>query len=324
MDNAQRLESIGFYTLSDERARRASDPHAPMSRCELLVTSRCNFKCPYCRPMCHGDIPLTQALEVLRLWTDDHLENLRFSGGEPTLYRDLPLLVKYAKKKGVQRIAVSTNGSASKRIYEDLIGAGVDDWSISLDACCAQDSSRLSGVAARVFDTVVENIMWMAKVSYLTIGTVITEANEVQVGRIILLANQLGVSDIRVIPAAQYSKTLRDINLPDWLINAHPILRYRVERARAGHPVRGLRPGDPDHCYLVRDDSAVQGGYHYPCIIYLRENGDPIGTVGSNMRAERWDWHRGHNPHHDPICQANCLDVCVDMNKKCRDMEASR
>ena len=43
-----KLEDIGFYTLSDSRARNASE-NSPLWRCELLITSQCNFKCPYCR-----------------------------------------------------------------------------------------------------------------------------------------------------------------------------------------------------------------------------------------------------------------------------------
>ena len=43
-----RLEEIGFYTLSDERAKNVSST-SRMQRTEMLVTGRCNFSCPYCR-----------------------------------------------------------------------------------------------------------------------------------------------------------------------------------------------------------------------------------------------------------------------------------
>lgn len=45
-----KLEDIGFYTLSDARALSASE-YSPLMRCELIVTSRCNFrkKCRYSR-----------------------------------------------------------------------------------------------------------------------------------------------------------------------------------------------------------------------------------------------------------------------------------
>jgi len=42
------LKEIGFYTLSDDRAKQASET-SPLQRCELILTARCNFRCPYCR-----------------------------------------------------------------------------------------------------------------------------------------------------------------------------------------------------------------------------------------------------------------------------------
>ena len=107
-------------------------------RTELIITSSCNFKCPYCRGMreeCRGDMPLAQALETIRIWTEDDLKNIRFSGGEPTLHKRLLEMVTYAKARGVERIAISTNGSASQDLYGSLIDAGVNDISVSLDAC---------------------------------------------------------------------------------------------------------------------------------------------------------------------------------------------
>jgi hypothetical protein len=64
---------------------------------------------------------------------------------------------------------------------------------------------------------------------------------------------------------------------------------------------------------------AVANGYHFPCIIYMREQGDPIGQVGPNMRKERYEWMVNHDAHKDPICSKNCLDVCIDYNNKCKE-----
>ncbi len=80
-----KLEEIGFYTLSDERARNGSAT-SPMERCELILTTRCAFKCEYCRglPKYSGDISVEDAYSTLKLWCDDNLKHVRFSGGEPT------------------------------------------------------------------------------------------------------------------------------------------------------------------------------------------------------------------------------------------------
>ncbi|MCK4814581.1 hypothetical protein KA005_02330, partial [bacterium] len=62
-----KLEDIGFYTLTDSRAETASST-SRLSRCELILTSRCNFKCPYCRSVGGDDIPIKDAKDIVQLW----------------------------------------------------------------------------------------------------------------------------------------------------------------------------------------------------------------------------------------------------------------
>ena len=109
-----KLENIGFYTLCDDRAANVSAT-SPMWRCEMIITDRCNFRCPYCRGLrsdCQGDMPTEKALEIVNWWADGGLKHIRFSGGEPTVHAGLPAMVAEAAKRGVNRIALSTNGSA--------------------------------------------------------------------------------------------------------------------------------------------------------------------------------------------------------------------
>lgn len=285
-----------------------------MWRCELIVTDRCNFRCPYCMGLRdRGDLPCGDAVRVLSYWIQDGLQHVRFSGGEPTIYPALGKLVSYAREGGVKRIAVSTNGSAPWATYDDLLQRGVDDWSVSLDACCASYANRMAGCECS-FDHVCETIRKLSVRAYTTVGVVLTEQNVGELAKIIEFAHGLGVADIRVIPAAQYSKALGDVELYEGLYAAHPILRYRIKNASERVSVRGLRPNDSNRCRLVLDDSAVAGGFHYPCIIYMRQHGEPIGIVGPRMRQERVRWSVEHNTWADDICFRNCLDVCRDYN----------
>ncbi len=144
------LEKIGFYTLSDKRAA-TSTHETNLMRCELILTDKCNFKCPYCRGIRSDfdpNLDYVDAIEVVDAWISHGLKNVRFSGGEPTVWNTKHLinLVEYAKLGGVEHIALSTNGSADLSIYEDLVGAGVNDFSISLDACCSSYAQKMTGV----------------------------------------------------------------------------------------------------------------------------------------------------------------------------------
>lgn len=320
-----KLEDIGFYTLTDERAANPSLT-SPLYRCELILTSRCNFKCPYCRGVKEadkGDIPVADAHRIVGMWASHGLKNIRFSGGEPTLWGELEGLVKFTRSLGIQRIAVSSNGSADLRMYLRLVQAGVTDFSISLDSCCSSTGNKMAG-RSDVWETVVSNISTLSKIVYTTVGVVLTQDNHYEVNEIIKFASGLGVSDIRVIPAAQISKELSLLVVDRSYLDTHPILKYRYQNFIEGKGVRGLSTEDNPHCPLVMDDMAVLNGNHYPCIIYMREQGSPIGKVGRSMeriREERAAWARNHNCFEDPICKNNCLDVCVEYNNRVRELK---
>jgi len=112
------------------------------------------------------------------------------------------------------------------------------------------------------------------------------------------------------------SALFEDLFIDDIILNKHPILKYRYNNFKNGRRVRGITSGDYYRCPLVLDDMAVLNGQHYPCIIYLREQGKPIGKVGENMREERKNWFENHRTVLDPICKKNCLDVYIDFNNR--------
>lgn len=82
------------------------------------VTNRCNLKCPFC--FAHAGAagyvyePSTEELKAVinRFALNKPVKppGIQFSGGEPTLRKDLPELIAYAKEKGIHHIEVNTNG----------------------------------------------------------------------------------------------------------------------------------------------------------------------------------------------------------------------
>jgi MoaA/NifB/PqqE/SkfB family radical SAM enzyme len=315
-----RLEDIGFYTLSDERAKTASAA-TPVTRLECIITDRCNFRCPYCRgiqPSLRGEMGANDLSELLG--SLGVVENIRFSGGEPTLNYDLREMAIRAREHGVKRIAISTNGSAPIDIYEDLIDAGVNDFSISLDACCSAGFSEMSGGDDR-WGRVTENIRELSRRVYTTVGVVLNEQNEAATIDIIRYASGLGVADIRIIPSSQRGPILADLHYES---TRFPILRYRIGNAARGIHVRGISEHDFHKCPLALDDAVAAKGKHFPCIIYMREGGPPIGECRGDVRGDRGRWFEKTNTCEDAICRANCLDVCRDYNNKWRDYSIAR
>jgi len=304
-----------------------------MMRGELVLTEACNFRCPYCRGLAsyiYGNRPKSEltfkeACHYVDLWSTNGqaIKNIRFSGGEPTVLKWLPDLISYSRDSGVERIAISTNGSAKFSLYEDLINRGCNDFSISLDACCSSDAEKMAGRKG-IWKRLIENIRKISERSYVTVGVVLTPENVGRTMEIISFASSLGVADIRIISAAQYNEVVSGLDqVPQEILDRHPILKYRVNHFLQGRNVRGIRDSDNDRCPLMMDDSIIAGEYHFPCIIYMREGGNPIGKVGPEMRAQRVRWSQEHNTHTNSICQKNCLDVCLDINNRIRELQGS-
>jgi hypothetical protein len=311
-----RLEDIGFYTLNDERARN-THPSANLSRCEMILTDRCNFRCPYCRgPKQEREsfIDLDLAAGVIVGWSKNGLRNIRFSGGEPTLHDGLSFLVALAKDVGIERIAISTNGSSSMDKYRRLIDLGVNDFSISLDDCTPEGMDAMTG-RDHQWKHLTHNTRELSRLVYVTAGMVFNRQNINRAVESVMFAAGLGVADIRVLSSAQFNQAIEALaGLPSDFLARFPVLEYRVNRLRSGMAVRGLRENDCGTCRLAWDDMAVAGDKHYPCIIYMREGGGAIGDIGPTMRQDRARWVDNHNSHQDPICKQNCLDVCVAYN----------
>ena len=62
----------------------------------------------------------------------------------------------------------------------------------------------------------------------------LTEENAPQVCEIVKFAHGLGVADIRIIPAAQEGNMIEGVrSIPQDILDAHPILKYRVEQPAA-------------------------------------------------------------------------------------------
>ena len=108
------------------------------------------------------------------------------------------------------------------------------------------------------------------------------------------------------------------------ILDAHPILAYRVKHFLEGRNVRGVKEKDTNRCNLMMDDSVVAGDYHFPCVIYMREKGEPIGKVNPNMRQDRIEFIKTHDCHKDPICKKNCLDVCIDYNNRYKELRCKK
>ena len=107
----------------------------------ISVTDRCNFRCVYCMPeeglaWLPKDKILTyeEIARLVRILVRMGVENVRLTGGEPLVRRDLPVLVAMlAPIPGLRSLSLTTNGYFLKEMAGDLAAAGLTRINVSLD-----------------------------------------------------------------------------------------------------------------------------------------------------------------------------------------------
>lgn len=62
------------------------------------------------------------------------VKRLRLTGGEPLLRQDLPSLVRKFADLGLEEIALTTNGVLLEKYHAELLAAGLDRFTVSIDA----------------------------------------------------------------------------------------------------------------------------------------------------------------------------------------------
>jgi cyclic pyranopterin phosphate synthase len=107
----------------------------------VSVTDRCNFRCRYCMPeeglvwLGRDEILSYEEIErLVRIFVRIGIEEVRLTGGEPLVRKDLPLLVeKLSRIDGLKSLSLTTNGFALKQMAKDLVAAGLTRINVSLD-----------------------------------------------------------------------------------------------------------------------------------------------------------------------------------------------
>ena len=306
-----KLEDIGFLEVVEERAERIT--HGKISYCEWIITSNCNFNCPYCNrlePRHTADLTLEQIRSYTKILAGMGCKYIHLTGGEPTTRKDLIDIVRLIRNFGI-RVGISTNGSRRLIYYKDLIEAGVELFSISLDVHQRNLNPKFTMVPANVFDVVTSNIRELSKMVYTNVGVVFNDDNAGKYREIIEFISGLGTHDIRIMTATKYNKILA-FELDSILLAKHPILKFRVDNFNAGRNMRGSGLSQTSRCHLVRDDITIFGDDFYPCAVYIREGGPSIGKFGPDNVELREAWFADHNSHNDELCRTYCMDF------KCR------
>jgi len=108
----------------------------PGNICSVLFTAGCNMKCPYC----HNAMLASNSSDLSEIPSDEIFKKLEsrknlidgvcITGGEPTIHKDLPLLIKKIKDMGL-KVKLDSNGT-NPEMLRQLIDEKLIDY-IAMD-----------------------------------------------------------------------------------------------------------------------------------------------------------------------------------------------
>ncbi|MCZ6485584.1 MAG: radical SAM protein, partial [Acidobacteria bacterium] len=166
-----------------------------MARILLELTNRCNLSCHHCFDERHagtGDLPLPIVQKVLQEGHQCGIDHVGFTGGEPTIHRKFPEILKLVSQAGYA-FSFVTNGLNFSKIFPLLLRyrERLQGVTFSLDGAREVTHDRLRGKGS--FRQVMRAAsLCMMKELPFTLNMVLTRDNREEVGAMVSLAARLG------------------------------------------------------------------------------------------------------------------------------------
>ncbi|AIL32819.1 GTP 3',8-cyclase MoaA [Basilea psittacipulmonis] len=118
------------------------DPYnRKLSYLRLSVTDLCNFRCNYCLPNGYqgkakpDELTVDEIATLVSAFSRLGTKKIRLTGGEPTLRKDLPDIIRVCKSTPhIETVALTSNGFHLKKLFPLYQEAGLDKLNISIDS----------------------------------------------------------------------------------------------------------------------------------------------------------------------------------------------
>lgn len=181
----------------------------------LELTHRCPLQCPYCsNPLeldrARSELPTETWLRVLDEASSLGILQVHFSGGEPTVRRDLEELVRHARTLGLYTNLITSGAAIDRARFEALAQAGLDHVQLSIQDVDVGEAERIggySGAQARKLTFAA----WVRESGLpLTINAVVHRQNLERIDAMIDLAVALGATRLEVAHVQYYGWALRN------------------------------------------------------------------------------------------------------------------
>jgi PqqA peptide cyclase len=180
--------------------------------CEL--TYRCNLQCPYCyNPLdlreYRDELTTQQWSDVLRDAAELGVVQAHFSGGEPTLRRDLGALVGEASRLGLYTNLITQGTFLDDPLLDQLLARGLNHIQISIQAPEGRLADSIAG--AIVHDKKIDALRRIGERDVaLTLNCVLHRRNHDAIGAVIDFAERLAIARLELANVQFYGWAYRN------------------------------------------------------------------------------------------------------------------
>jgi PqqA peptide cyclase len=197
--------------------------------CEL--TYRCNLQCPYCyNPLelreYRDELSTEQWSRTLQQAAALGIVQTHFSGGEPTLRRDLPALIEAASELGLYSNLITQGTFLDDALLDRLLASGLDHVQISIQAPETELADSIAGavVHAKKIDALLRV---RDREVALTLNCVLHRLNHDLIEDVIAFAERLGIRRLE----------LANVQFYGWAYRNRAALMPTREQVRRGEAV---------------------------------------------------------------------------------------
>jgi len=233
------------------------------------ILTACNLSCSHCyiNPEQHGTQTLSIATikEWLELFKPDESQiqnasaegrgagNVIFLGGEPTMHRDLPEAVRFARKMGYD-VTVDSNGYLFHDFLEKTSPDELNYLSFSLDGPDAEVNDPIRGEG--VYETCIANLKRAVNKGFkVSLIYTVSKRNIDHLHRMIPLLRELGVKKffIQVIglrgKSAEVESDSLQLSREEWLAVVPEVARMAADAGiHVTYPKVFLEEGEKFQC----------------------------------------------------------------------------
>ncbi|HVG21201.1 MAG TPA: radical SAM protein [Blastocatellia bacterium] len=174
-----------------------------------ILTAVCNLKCPMCYSyLGQGSADISKKRAIVDRLREYGLQKIMFTGGDPTIDRDLVQIVQYAKLKGF-KTAISTNGILLSEALMQALDCCLDELTLPIDGSVPEIHGNHRGQDSHL-DTVMRLLKQVKNYGFQTdVSTVVTRLN---LGDILNILRLVESEEIKKWKVFQYDGLMQDEN----------------------------------------------------------------------------------------------------------------